>query len=456
MDDKLQQRIDQLEANEAKKKRIFGAITAVLILLFLGGIFLGIKNVLLAEGTEAPPSPAPALLSAQPETAQDTIDYYQLLLAEAALAGTEGRVKLSVRTELSVDEDGLALEPPDEALRAALCYADDDILGRLREAYPDEDFGFGEDFSDRLPSPAFSPAELTEAHCETEEATGGRTLRFAFPEADFYSAQRNHLAESFDMPRAAERAAALEAAFADVAEANDAAIVCSGFAMEVKADGAADRLNTITFTRRYNAALGLAFKGALAPIGQRRLQIAYTATETFTFTWAGLTLSTETLWTEKGKTEHLEAFRSADGDVTVRWESSDPTIAEVDDEGYVKGRRISAEPVTVTAAFDYLGHTYTAECQVWVRRPVKKAEPKERAVALRQGEQKPLLLKITPKNATVTDSYWTSADPTVVTVNDQGEVTGVKPGTAEVVAITRDGNYKATFTVTVKGGGADG
>ena len=455
MDDKLQQRLDALEANEAKKKRIFGAVTAVLILLFLGGILLGIQNVLLAEGTEAIPAPAPEMQTEQPETPQDIVGYYQSLLEDAAQAGEDGRVKLNVSTALSVDEDGMTFTPADDALREVLCYADDDVLAGMRDIYPDEDFGFGKDFSARLPS-SFTAEDLLQAKCETEEETGMRTLRFTFPESDFYTAQKNRLGEIFDLSRAAKNAAAIETSFADVAEAVEALIICRGFSVEAQADGKSDRLEKLVLTRRYDADLRIAFTGALAALGRREMQVTFTATETYTFTWAGLTLSTQTLWTERGKTEHIEVFRVADGDVEVCWESSDPSIAEVDDEGYVKGRHVSAEPVTVTAAFDYLGHTYTAECEVWVRRPVKKAVPKQREVTLRQGGQTPLQLKITPGRATVRDAYWTSSDPSVVTVSEQGEVLGVKPGSAEVVAITRDGNYKATFTVTVEGGDRNG
>ena len=186
------------------------------------------------------------------------------------------------------------------------------------------------------------------------------------------------------------------------------------------------------------------------------MQLVFTAEETFALTWAGLVLSDETLWTEQGKTEHLEAFRTADDDVTLRWESSDPSVAEVDDEGYVKGKHISEKPVIIKAAFDYLGQTYTAECKTWVRKPVKSAKQTERETALKVGESKALTLKISPANATVKNAYWFSEDEAVATVDENGMVTAFSPGIVKIVAITWDGHYKATCTVTVEGESANG
>lgn len=46
---------------------------------------------------------------------------------------------------------------------------------------------------------------------------------------------------------------------------------------------------------------------------------------------------------------------------------------------------------------------------------------------------------------------WKSSDPAVATVDAQGNVTGVNPGTATVSATTTDGSYEAECTVTVTG-----
>lgn len=46
--------------------------------------------------------------------------------------------------------------------------------------------------------------------------------------------------------------------------------------------------------------------------------------------------------------------------------------------------------------------------------------------------------------------YWTSSDPAIVQVDDQGVITGLAKGSAKVTAYTEDGAAKATCKVTVK------
>ena len=117
---------------------------------------------------------------------------------------------------------------------------------------------------------------------------------------------------------------------------------------------------------------------------------------------------------------------------------------------------IKAHWADIKAAFDYLGQTYTAECKTWVRKPVKSAKQTERETALKVGESKALTLKISPANATVKNAYWFSEDEAVATVDENGMVTAFSPGIVKIVAITWDGHYKATCTVTVEGESANG
>ena len=65
------------------------------------------------------------------------------------------------------------------------------------------------------------------------------------------------------------------------------------------------------------------------------------------------------------------------------------------------------------------------------------------------GDAIVLTATITPSDATVKTVTWTSSDPTIATVDENGVVTGIKPGTVTITATTTDGNKSDTATVRV-------
>ena len=70
-------------------------------------------------------------------------------------------------------------------------------------------------------------------------------------------------------------------------------------------------------------------------------------------------------------------------------------------------------------------------------------------LSLEVGATETLTATVLPDNATKKDVIWTSSDPAVATVDEEGKVTAVAEGTATITAIS-DGLYTATCTVTVK------
>ncbi len=60
-----------------------------------------------------------------------------------------------------------------------------------------------------------------------------------------------------------------------------------------------------------------------------------------------------------------------------------------------------------------------------------------------------LTWQVEPNNASNLGVSLTSSDPSVVTVNNAGLLTGVKAGTATITVTTLDGGFTATCAVTV-------
>lgn len=70
-------------------------------------------------------------------------------------------------------------------------------------------------------------------------------------------------------------------------------------------------------------------------------------------------------------------------------------------------------------------------------------------LALQEGMSYALEATVIPANATVPGVYWSSTDSRVVTVDENGIVTALAPGYADVTVTTRDGGKTARCQVTV-------
>lgn len=66
------------------------------------------------------------------------------------------------------------------------------------------------------------------------------------------------------------------------------------------------------------------------------------------------------------------------------------------------------------------------------------------------GQTEQLSAAVLPTNASVKDVIWSSDNPSVATVDENGIVTAVAEGTAVITAASKDGNKIADCTVTVK------
>ena len=65
-------------------------------------------------------------------------------------------------------------------------------------------------------------------------------------------------------------------------------------------------------------------------------------------------------------------------------------------------------------------------------------------------DKETLTATVAPANATNKQITWSSSDTSVATVDENGEVTGVAAGSANIFATTADGNFTAVCLVTVK------
>ena len=173
----------------------------------------------------------------------------------------------------------------------------------------------------------------------------------------------------------------------------------------------------------------------------------------------GVSLNTSTLNLIEGGTGTLiatvEPSNATNRNVT--WSSDNPSVATVNN-GVVSAVSEGTATITVTTE----DGTKTASCTVTVTVPVTGVTLSQTQASLyynRTPSTLTLTATVTPDNATNKDVTWTSSNPSAATVNQNGVVTAVAPGTAVITATAADGNgANATCTVTVSryssGGGS--
>ena len=131
------------------------------------------------------------------------------------------------------------------------------------------------------------------------------------------------------------------------------------------------------------------------------------------------------------------------------WESSDPAVCTVSASGAVRAVSEGTAIISCTQELPEDG-ILTAVCSVTTFTEAKSLKPVNRDIRLNVGETVQAEYTLLPEETTEKMLDWISANEAVVTVNAEGKLTAVGPGTVKVTAQTRDGsNKKAEFTVYV-------
>lgn len=128
----------------------------------------------------------------------------------------------------------------------------------------------------------------------------------------------------------------------------------------------------------------------------------------------------------------------------IEWISSDPTIATVNEKGEIKPLKVGK--VTITAK------TSMAEYSIPVniltsKIAIKKITFKSTSATVKTGQSISLGYTVSPSDANSTIT-WSSKDKSIATVDQNGNVTGVKKGETTITA--KSGTITAKIKVTVK------
>ena len=162
-------------------------------------------------------------------------------------------------------------------------------------------------------------------------------------------------------------------------------------------------------------------------------------------------LNNSTLELSEGEGAQLTAHFNPENatNKNVTWRSDNESIAKVDQNGNVVGQTPGTTTITVTTE----DGGKTASCEVTVKETpvaVTGVGLNTNKVELSVGEGNKLVATVTPEAAANKEVTWSSNNPEVATVEQDGKVVAQKPGNATITVTTKDGNKTATCEVIVK------
>ena len=127
----------------------------------------------------------------------------------------------------------------------------------------------------------------------------------------------------------------------------------------------------------------------------------------------------------------------------LTWSSSNPSIATVDKNGIVTGKKGGTVVITVTTDTGK-----SAQCTVIVKKSITSLAISPAKKNIKMEEIFQLNVTILPEDTTENVS-WESSDSQVVTVDQNGLVTGISKGTATITVSNPDGKIRSSATISV-------
>ncbi len=130
-------------------------------------------------------------------------------------------------------------------------------------------------------------------------------------------------------------------------------------------------------------------------------------------------------------------------DKSITWESDNEAVATVTKTGVVRGINAGSAKITATAS-----NGLSTSCIITVKIPAKSIKLNLPKIVLKKGKKS--AVKAIVKPLETTDSIkWTSSNPKIASVNQQGIIKAKKKGSATIIAKTDSGKY-AKIIVTVR------
>ena len=451
-----------------KKNLLTKGVIILLCLFFVGGIAWGANSVLELEGVYDPYIPAQSL-SPFPDTAEKAVAYINSAIAAAEM----NKIKLTASQDFSIGDEPGDVSGNNELTVKSAEYLREDIQDCVKEGFEEKTADYGEGFSGLLLPLELNSSDVAQYSCEDTYfecpicANKQEEDKLPCKECDgtlpLIKKLHDEYTITFELsqlsPGIKKYFDIVDDNFIDgmIAEKSGAWFDCTApeknnvrYIIVAKINRLTDRLISLELKKEAEVKATLSFKGEYAFLSQAEIGLAAASVEKYEFSWPGITLSEHEVSIDPGKTETLSAALNCDDPTayTVKWSTSDESVASVDTGGTVKATRHRGK-VTITAEFVFNSVTYTDTCEVYVKDSVESIDISKRSLELKPGESFRIEASVSPKKATVQTVTWYTSDEAVATVDGNGNVTAVGEGTADVFAVSDDGKFKATCKVEV-------
>ena len=473
--------LQQQEENlEKKNKMMFPIVITVLILIFAVGFIYGIMLLLNLEGA-FPPVALTEGRTPVPQTNQELAEYLNGVVDKAVASSP----KMDMEWKFRVDNDSIETDGPD-ALKDTLLFLADPMEDKISDGVEKRSTGYGEDMSAALWKPSLSAADIESFTCDyiyyqckscgevsAEPVETCTVCGSDFPYQKHYRDDYSFavtlkndagLASRLFTPGTDEILAMAEPAVTPFTSLTDVSSENTGLTIRFRVNRLTDELKELVYHKDVSASATVDVKpeGFAGDGYQAVCSADFIEESVFSFTWPAVKLNKHEITLAPGKKDQITAERICDNplDYEITWTSSDENVVTVDKKGYVKaGKLTGSEPgkATVTASFTFNGKTYSDSCDVTVKVSVEYMQINKHKLMLQTGETETLTAKVASDNKgfalkkpTVQTVTWHTTDESVATVDENGTVTAVSPGTATVYALSDDGYYRSSCEVTVE------
>lgn len=159
----------------------------------------------------------------------------------------------------------------------------------------------------------------------------------------------------------------------------------------------------------------------------------------------GISFTTKQISLDNGASSRLTVVWNPDNvaNKTLEWSTTNTAVADIDSDGVVYAMGAGTAVITAKSK-----NGYVAQCEVTVLQPVTEMSINYSGYDFYEGSSIQLSATVAPDNASDKTLRWSSSDPSVATVDQNGLVKGIAPGQA-IITVKSSNDLELTCAVTI-------